>query len=155
MTLRRSHLQKTDNTRKAYLTKLNTLQPTIEETDSSGTDTSTTGQELEEHIPLERVRPPNPAGRFKAFLEEYKWAFIVLGVGLSCIGYVARGYFGVNREVGELKIKVETLTTRNSIFEETREDVVRMAVKLDQLWDDFIKKEGNQNNMSRQTQKKK
>jgi hypothetical protein len=135
---RRSHEQKTSRERQNYFdtTIRNKPTPTIIEQIGEIDSTDSTVVESTAEPTFRRTRKRNPPSRFKGLRDN--WLKVAAGVVLAIAGWTLKRVDGLNREVGELHVKVDDdadaqkqLKADFAHFEdETREDMIRIIDRL-------------------------
>lgn len=137
---RSSHSAKTSGERGAYVRSV--VGDTVEKVDTSSTATSSAG--MPDTPKAARKRPTSFEYKAKEFFEEH-WKPILAGligaviIGVS--GFVWTEYARLNREVGEISVKVADLNKNSE-----KQDVTSLASELgtirfevDQLWERVFK----------------
>lgn len=146
---RSSHVTKTPAERGAYLRAV--VGDTVEKVDASGTRTSSAG--MPETPKAGKKRPTSLEYKAKEFFEEH-WKPILAGligaVILAVSGFVWTEYAHLNREVGEISVKVASLDKAADKAEKVTDQVPMLSADLstirfqiDQLWERVFKSKPN------------
>lgn len=138
---RSGHAGKTRQEKKAYMDSLSVPSPTVAETvDTSDSGSSTANQPRPSSLVSVRKRPTSSLKEFEKFLKKHVGKIFittVLSGFLAFFGYLGRQVYVHNREIGEIRIKLNDVNDKQTGMAEVCDEIKVLGFKIELLWAEY------------------